>query len=71
MADKRRYSIRSSDLVNNGSVPYHSNVTLSYGDPNFAGSFLVLLVLVSVELLINELSYYVNGADAGRRLQAQ
>ena len=28
-ADKWRYSIRSSDLANDGSVPYDSNVTRS------------------------------------------
>ena len=54
MANKGRYSIRSSDLANDGSFPYDSNVTLSYGDPDFAGGSLVL-------------SVYVNGADAGRR----
>ena len=49
-------------LADDGSVPYDSNVTLSYGDPNFA----VLSVLVGVELLfIDELSHYVDGADAG------
>ena len=40
--------------ANDGSVPYDSDVPLSYGDPNFAGGSLVL-------------SVYVNGADAGRR----
>ena len=67
MADKGRYSIRSSDLANDGSVLYDSNGTLSYGDPDFAGGSLILLVLTGVELPIDELSYYVDGADAGRR----
>ena len=38
-----------------------------YGDPDFAGGSLVLSVLAGVELPNNELSYYVDGADAGRR----
>ena len=66
-ADNGRYSIRSPDLANDDSVPYESNVTLSYGDPDFAGGSLVLSVLAGVELPIDELSYYVDGADAGRR----
>ena len=44
-----------------GSVPYNSNVTLLYGDPDFA----VLLVLAGVELSIDKLSHYVDSADAG------
>ena len=38
-----------------------------YGNPDFAGGSLVLSVLAGVELPINKLSYYVDGADAGRR----
>ena len=64
---KGRYSIRISDFANNGSVPYDSNVTLSYGNPNFASRSLVLSVLAGVELPIDKLSYYVDGAGAGRR----
>ena len=40
---------------------------MSYGDPYFAGGSLVLLVLAGMDLPIDELSYYVDGADAGRR----
>ena len=48
-------------LANDGSVPYDSNLTLLYSDPDFA----VLSVLAGVELPIDELSHYVDGADAG------
>ena len=56
LTDDTAGTIRSSDLANDGSVPYDSNVTLSYGDPDFAGGSLVLSVLASVELPINKLS---------------
>ena len=58
---------RPTKLANNRFVLYDSNVTLSYGDPDFTGRSLVLLVLMGVELPINKLLYYVDGAAAGRR----